>query len=376
MHNLLKKRIFPAILLVLVLLSPSCADKETKTVNENRTEQAVETEKVDQLWYYFYQESETENPLLKEVKTPDLVPKTEFKPWTEALRVSGLGLMYDPPLFLVNRAGILYLSDFYEFPQLKIKPEFYSKTAEGFYNTDAGCLIRLYTNTIFSTMIPLEETTAGILRYNNVNSELKALVYPENFKLEKIAQLSALEFKKKWFVSFKTEKNEKVHFNYFSFLSFDELLKGNYTKITQEEFINESSPLIKVSDKDGIEKILTLPQKNIKVDFFSKELKTKQTAFCSNSNEEYAGDFDITASICEFEPEKSGNILKAVLFSTGMFFYLDEETKEWKEKKLPNLPQGFIYTYFAIKNGIIICAWEEQQFFETGRAGLLVYKIR
>ena len=116
--------------------------------------------------------------------------------------------------------------------------------------------------------------------------------------------------------------------------------------------------------------------KNVKAEIFSEELKTKQVIFYRNSDTSYAGDFEITASVCEFTPENDQNTFKAVLLETGRLFYADPETQEWKETSLPALPEGFIYTYFVIGKDIIVSAWEEQRFFETGRSGLIVYKIR
>ena len=375
MHSLLKVRVFP-VLLASVLLFAACANKEAEPETVSPTEKTeAETEPVSTVWYYFTQDEKSETPCLKQTDSPEKAPKTDFLPWTEAVRVSGLGLMYDPPLFLVNKAGILPAFSIEAEPIIEIKSEFYTKTAEGFYRTDVGSLIRLYTNTIFSSILQ-DESPSSLLRYNSVNGELLSLIRPEHFKLKNISQISALEFNKKWFAALKTEQEGRVEFDYFSFSSFEELLKGNYSKINQEEFINASSPVTDFQDKDGIGKILKMTEKNIKAEMFSEDLKTKQIIFYRNSNTSYAGDFEITASVCEFSPENAQKSIKAVLLETGRLFFTDPETQEWKETSLPALPEGFIYTYFIIKNDIIISAWEEQRFFETGRSGLVVYKIR
>ncbi|TWI76973.1 hypothetical protein [Treponema putidum] len=370
MHSLSQKTIF-TVLSALALLFASCTNKSAEAENINKPEnQESPAIPITSAWYYFTQDETLEVPALKKINSPDEAPRTDFLPWTEAIRVSGLGLMYDPPLFLVNKAGILPAFTIDEEPKIEVKSEFYAKTADGFYKTDVGSLIRLYTNTIFSPVIQ-DESPSRLLRYNSVNGELLSLITPKTFNLENTSQLSALEFNKKWFTAFKTEKNDHVSFDYFSFFSFEELLKGNYFKISQEEFINASSPI--VSDEDGIDKILQQTQKNVKAEFFSEDLNTKQVIFYQNSKNSYKGDFEITASVCEFKAEDK---IKALLLETGELFYFEPQTQEWEELKLPKLPENFIYTYFIIKNGAIISAWEEQNFFETGRSGLLVYKIR
>ena len=364
------------MLLASVLLFAACANKEAEPEAVSSTEKTeAETELVSTVWYYFTQDEESETICLKQTDSPEKVPEQEFRPWTEAVRVSGLGLMYDPPLFLVNKAGILPAFSIEEEPKIEIKSEFYTKTAEGFYKTDIGSLIRLYTNTIFSPVLP-DEAPSSLLRYNSVNGELLSLINPQTFNLKNTSQLSALEFNKKWFAAFKTEQDDHVEFDYFSFSSFKELLNGNYSKINQEEFIDASSPVTVFQDKDGIGKILKMTEKNIKAEIFSEDLKTKQIIFYRNSNTSYAGDFEITASVCEFTPENASTPIKAVLLETGRLFYTYPETQEWKKSTLPPLPEGFIYTYFVIRKDIIISAWEEQRFFETGRSGLLIHKIR
>lgn len=364
------------MLLASVLLFASCANKEAEPETASSTEKAeAETKPISTVWYYFTQDEESESPCLKQTNSPEKVPEQGFRPWTEAVRVSGLGLMYDPPLFLVNKAGILPAFSIEEEPKIEIKNEFYTKTAEGFYKTDLGSLIRLYTNTIFSSILQ-DESPSSLLRYNSVNGDLLSLIRPEHFKLKNISQLSALEFNKKWFAAFKTEQDGRVEFDYFSFPSFEDLLKENFSVISQEEFINASSPVTLFRDESGIGKIFKMTEKNVKAEMFSDNLKTKQVIFYRNFNTSYAGDFEITASVCEFTPENAPPPLKAVLLETGRLFYTDPETQEWVETALPVLPEGFIYTYFVIRKDIIISAWEEQRFFETGRSGLIVYKIR
>ncbi|UTC67707.1 MULTISPECIES: hypothetical protein [unclassified Treponema] len=361
------------MLLASALLVAACANKEAEPEKADSAEKTeTESKPTGIAWYYFASDTASETPCIKKTDSPQSIPETAFKPWTEALRISGLGLMYDPPLFLVNKAGILHTFKIEEEPKLEIKAEFYPKTAEGFYKTGLGSLLRLYTNTVFSPVLPSESPSA-MLRYNSVNGELLSLINPENFNLENIAQLSALEFDEKWFAAFKTEQNEQVNFDYFSFSSFEELLKGNYSRINQEEFIKASTPAKTISGDEKIGKILKEAEKNVKLELFSKEAKTKKVIFYQNSNTEYTGDFEITASACDFGTQKP--VTKALLFGTGKLFYLDSQTNQWKETALPQLPQGFIYTYFVIQNGTIISGWEEQRFFETGRSGLLIYKM-
>lgn len=369
MHNSLQKKIF-AIFSALAILFVSCTNKSAEAENINKTEnQESPAVPITTVWYYFTQDQLSMDTVLVMTSSPEKVPANDFIPWTEAVRISGIGLMYDPPLFIVNKTGILPSFNLDESPKIEQRNEFHTKTADGFYKTDAGSLIRLYTNTIFSSVIP-SESPVSLLRYNAVNKELVSLISPENFKLDMKAQLSSLDFNKKWYAVFKTEKEDRVTFDYFSFLSFNELLKGSYNRISQEEFVNASAPLQTLKDKEGIDNILKKAEKSIKAEFFSENLKAKKNIFYSNSHN---GDFELTAYICELENKI---ISKAILFEDGNLFYFNSEMNQWINLNLPQLPEGFAYTYFSIQKGIITAAWEEQRFFEIGRSGILIHKIQ
>lgn len=42
-----------------------------------------------------------------------------------------------------------------------------------------------------------------------------------------------------------------------------------------------------------------------------------------------------------------------------------------KAYKLPPLSGGYRYTGFLVSGTVLLAAWEEQRFYETGRAGIL-----
>ncbi len=329
-------------------------------------------------WYYF-----TKDGNMIPAGYPALVPACEFVPWTEAVRVSGLSLMHKPPVFLVNKAGILFPFKSADGNEQSAEPYilkdkiFFKKTADGFYKTDLGQLIRLYTNTIFSSVDKSGEELL-LCRYNSVNNNFIPIVNFKNFNLEPEAQLVNLEYKEKWFASFKTEKYERVSFDYFSFKNFSELLKGDYVKISQDEFIKNTAPIevnsSKPKDADLHEisaLIINCGYKNIRADFFSPELKSKSVLsyIAKTSEGQDTEDSEITACACKFN---FFDTLYAVLLNTGKLSVFNEKEKTVQYFELPELPKNMIYTYFVIYDNILIAAWEEQVFFETGRAGVYV----
>ena len=62
----------------------------------------------------------------------------------------------------------------------------------------------------------------------------------------------------------------------------------------------------------------------------------------------------------------------AAPFADGSFYFRPAKSDaKVAHLQLPALSRGYVYTDFVIAGKKILAAWEEQRFFETGRAGLL-----
>ncbi len=322
--------------------------------------------------YYLF----SENGNLTEADSIESAPASPFTPWTEAVRVAGLAVMYEPPLFLVNKAGVLPACTIDLYPAVLKNKIAETKTADGFYKTELGLLVRFYKNTVFSA-VSADSDGFSLCRYNTVNNDFTPVISPADFKLEKEAQLVNLEFTNKWFASFKTEKNDRITFNYFSFNSFDDVLKDNYMQISQDEFIKSTVPIDLNSpqrENAGLTEIRNAltecEYKNIRAEFFSEALQSKIILIKQDSG--FENTEEITACICAFKNSSDLKITKAILFATGKMLFFNSESRQWFPYELPPLPENTVYTYFAIYENNIIAAWEEQRFFEVGKAGLTV----
>ena len=60
--------------------------------------------------------------------------------------------------------------------------------------------------------------------------------------------------------------------------------------------------------------------------------------------------------------------LAAILFADGTLYVHQEKVNIFK---LPELTNGYRYTGFILSDRLLLAAWEEQRFYETGRAGIL-----
>ena len=377
LHKTFAVGVFLFFLINLIFIF-SCSKTEQKA-GENDKTKAINEEKPCAAWYYFAADTADAVQILK-TESPFEIKPEKYRPWTEAVRISGLAVMYNPPLLLINKKGIIHGFTLDENPQTDINSFFAEKTAAGFYKTNAGNLIRFYNNSIFST-VPETEEQPCLCRYNIVSKEITPAVFPHHFGLKKDAQLTGLEFDEKWFAAFKTEKNEKVEFDYFSFSDMNNLINGNYTKIGQDEFIEHTKP-INVNSHKAETKVITEfaeilrreDDGNIQVELFSDNLKNKLLLIKTDNALEEQENKNTTACAAELTANNNGGISKAILFNTGKLFLKKDEI--WSMLQLPSLPENFSYTYFTIKDDIVLAGWEEQRFFEIGRAGFLQYKLQ
>ena len=384
LHKTAAPRVF--LFFLAVLLSVSACSKTEQKTNTDREAQTVieEKEKPGLLWYRF-----AETPAgggngkieIVQTESPFAAKAERFLPWTEAVRISGIAVMYDPPLLLINKTGVMAGFGFEEAPETETVPLFAEKTADGFYKTDSGNLIRFYNNSIFSAVTDTEEKPC-LCRYNLASKEFTPLIFPHHFGLKKKAQLAGLEFEDRWFASFKTEKNEQVEFDYFSFSGIESLLNGRYTKIDQEEFIARTAPVdvrstrAKAADlAEFTDILLNEKTENIQAEVFSDNLKSRILLIKTDGSEEaeIRENKNTAACAAEFGEKNGGGISKAILFNSGKLFF--KKNGNWDSLSLPELPHNFSYTYFIVKNGAVTAGWEEQRFFEVGQAGFLVYKL-
>ncbi len=357
----------------IIFFTSSCTNaKEEKIASE--TISTAQTEKTDEpaiQWYYFVPSDKFQ---ILPVNSITEVPKTEFKPWTEAETVVNFGLYYENPLILINKAGILSTKDFPDAEKLVTIPEFKDKTIAGFYKTNLGTMIRFYTNTVFSDIYDFD-TGFCLYRYNSIEKKITPVISAEHFNLKKIAQLTNLSFNKKWYASFKTEINNQIEFNYFEFASFSDILEKNYRTISQQEFIDRTNVkfLHKKTEKNSpfpeiTKKLLECEYDNLNIKIFAEELKDKLVFFKSDMDSTYKENCKITANTLEFSNSKDK--IKAILFNNGKLLY-SKNNQNWKVKELPALPENFVYTSFVIEKNKILAAWEEQNFFQIGKSGLL-----
>lgn len=318
-------------------------------------------------WYAFSQADEG-TFTVRRVASVQAVSDSTFRPWTEAVRVSGIGLMYKQPLVLVNRGGIFSIPQLTKADKevLVCEPFFAGRTARGLYDTDAGTLVVLHINTILSST-DTAPSRPFLCRYNPVSESCDSLLSAADIGIPPTAQCTALEHNgTMWYASFKREDAGQVFFTYTAFDSITALSKKQYTRISKETFQAAVSPSdIRRSELYAPAFLQSTP---VYVQIFEKgrAYRTRYKHAEGVEQEESAYGF-IT------KPHDTVRIESAVLFSDGHAYVKDG--LDYKHIPLPPLPQGFVYTHCLPYENTLVAAWEEQAFFKVGRSGLLVYPL-
>jgi hypothetical protein len=317
-------------------------------------------------WYYFSDAG------IHAAPNPADIPGRDFLPWTESIRVSDAASIDGKQSLLINKLGLMVGASGSEASTLKTDPLFKSNTAAGIYLTESGTALRFYRNSFFATdtAATADSATGTFLAfYDDATGSFTGAYTALDFGLDASCQCVALDrIGSMWYASFKNETAGKVDFTYLEFESFpqkkDSLpdLSGIH-KISSESFQKSVAPFTWSEAPAQLRSVLAgIPETTA----FS--LKTRSDTALSTQIYVKSGDgvpVDGTAIISEK--------LTAVLFADGNFRIQTESKPETVTSiKLPAMTAGYVYTYFTVSGNTLIAAWEEQRFFETGRAGILV----
>lgn len=331
-----------------------CACTSRTTDNDPVTENAVPG--TARPWYYLSEQG------IHAVASPDEIPPRPFVPWTEAVRVTDTAVLRDGPAFLINRLGIMTPGSEHLIPVLATDPSYFNgQTAAGFVLTGTHTAVHTYRNTFFAHMTTKAPDTY-LVRYEPLTTAYSQLSRISNLALPAGTQCSALDLvEERWYGAFKTEKDSRVEFQYRSF------------SVMPPEHDSDPAGMIPISAAEYRQAVTPRPL---------SELPEEILALLSRIPE------DISLSI-KLYPSKKGTTTTyvrgngdqyrngyalnngssaAVLFSDGTFYIRQTTTRIFK---LPALATGYRYTGFLISGNILLAAWEEQRFFETGRAGIL-----
>lgn len=367
----MKKFYIATVLVIFSLMIVGCKKKQPVV-----TEEPVQIQNANHTWYYFFNNS------FKQIDKLVNVPKQPQIPWTEAVRISSANNSFA----VVNRLGILSFNG----DKINLSTDinlFADRTAGNlvFYNETP--IYSVYKSSFFNDTI----TDAN---YKKNQSEHLFLIqfdkdanvsYPvlncQNITDEINSEITDFYWNgSDWFCSIKTITDAKNSFSYAKFHTSASLLdlspstaKG---KISIDEISVDSFRNAKQFHEyaSAPERVKSLLKGFANEKSFTVELKTES----GSSPRTFT---NTVASCTEKELLAKGIIApswSAVLFEDGTLFI--EGALPGKHilrngkpvaVRLPKLPAGFVYSDFVISGTTLYAAWEETEFYKTGRSGFL-----
>lgn len=353
----------------LCLLLSGCGKKSAQKDEVFQMEQKSS----DHRWFYFGEET------YAEVDLPQHSPIHSLKPWTESVRVcdgnvspAGKGIL------LVNHLGVLYF-EASDNPLLIQDYQLFSDSTAGNLVFDNGNpYFTLVKNSFFNKTNSKNKSQNHIIRLSEAQKLFFPVVAYNDLHIEYNGEVTGTYFDgSDWFSSVKSTQNDRVSFRYIKWNSLMDMA-------TIQPFSHSESITVAKTNESAYRNLVT-PQD------FSKAPPRLKLLLKSIPN-----DFNFLLTCRDFggtSPryydngvEDDGTAANAIIkdnwvcavFSDGTTYFcgaLDGFPLINQGKtvafRLPKLPPRYSYQSFIISGKYLVVAWEESDFYKTGRSGFL-----
>ena len=401
----MRKIIIPLLFCLSFCFSFSCK-KEQNAKEEGKKEESASLstspsllESKTKIFYFSHSTSKEKNAknksLIRPLSSIDKAPKCDLLPWVDSIRVSGMGFLEEKIFFIINKTGFMCFDDAsLDNFSLFTEPMFATFSAKGFYNTDIGFLLHSYKTKTFEYISndAYDDAKEGeelpiLSRYNPISKKMEAILFPHHFNLPSYASLNSLYYNDKYYASFKLDNGKDyVDFKYFSFNNVSDILNKAYKEASQDVFRKKVAPYKKNEEgfstlpKPLTQLINNIKEENLLIEYFDKNIRTPiKISIPSKKKDEKK---DETHAIA-FSHKIEGHVFCGILLNSGKLYIYDAQLNANAESDagvvktylLPKLPKNFVYTYFAMNKNFLFVAWEEEEFFECGRSGIITIPL-
>lgn len=371
-----------AFFLILI----SCAQKKSPEQISVATEEVVNLEKKNSTFEWFCL---TRNGFEK-IERPQKTPAIIKKPWTEALRISYMAQAAEdspldvdansaPKVFaLVNHLGVIALGA-NEIKVYKDETIFANRSAEKIVFMNGTPVVSVYKNSFFNEKISASEMFRPFLvQFAQDSGVFFPILTYENLALDERTQVNDFCWNgTQWFCSIKSSDENETKFEYLKFRPETTLLsispERNFISIeesSEDEFRAQRRPQ---KFSDAPERVKNLLN-NLPANFnFYAECKI---ASGPTPHEYLRG--KVSSGAMRKATVQISDTWIAALFEDGTTFlngalYGKKILNGGKPiaLRLPKLPSGYVYSDFGISGTQLFAAWEESEFYKTGRAGFI-----
>jgi hypothetical protein len=331
-----------------------------------------------------------------QVDAPQKAPAALKKPWTEALRVSCMGQSTEkspldisqggtPRIYaLTNRLGIIVMSQ----DAIKVfkDPQFFDeRTADKLVFMNGSPIYSVYRNSYFNEKISSRQPFRPFLIQFTADSGVyfPILTY-ENLSLPQNSEVNDFCWDgSQWFCSIKNYTQTETNFSYLKFRPETALLSISPEKnliAIQKSSEDEFRAIRRPKDFSAAPARVKNLLKGLPADFdFYAECKDAGGATARQFIHSKINDPN---SIARAVVQISGTWI-AALFEDGTLYlngalYANKILNKSKNLalRLPKMPEGYKYTDFGISGATLFAAWEQTDFYETGRAGFLQVDLK
>jgi hypothetical protein len=389
--------IFFALLFIYIAIAPfSCKKNDT----EDDGGFSIATIRIDapdtHTWYYLTKDG------YSETTHPSQAPRAVSKLWTDAARLSSAAQKNGNAFFTVNTKGLLVVDEAGNLSLKKDLKLFPEKTAGNLVMAGDNPVFHLYENTVLELEADPESVNTERLAdipflamYNTDNGTFFPGPDRNSFKFPESAEVTQVYFDgNELYLSVKNSMEKRNDFSYYKMkmpLQLADFILAARNKSTSSFNLEEI-------DEDTFEAMLTpqpfenAPERLKKLldvipsDFpFSVTLsgaavenETPRT-WINNDSPEALLETGIPTQTANAMLEKD---YVMALFPDGTGYFAGCLPGKYILNKgkpfcfiLPQLPSGFKYGVFAISGTTMTAAWEENAFYETGRAGFIVIDL-
>ncbi len=378
------------VLLCVAILAIFSSCSNSKTIEQQYTKllQDCNSGRVtSHRWFYFTESG------FKETDIPHNAPVVDFKPWTEAIRITSSNNCENTSYFTVNKLGILEAPETFGLQKdgiasktilVKNSGVFSKSTVGDVFFLDDAILVSFFSNKLFSDnevdSIVLSEDDVVIAQYNESKREIEPLITKKDLAKTNSIDFNDTEIREIFY------KDSLLHI----------LLKSSFTAQTDFSSINvlfgiplnddtSEIPVQVQNQSVALYRSITTPRDYNRLPQKMKDLLAPipHDVFY---NVEFLGNDNVSIQYQKgVYSEKSINgyiqtfdYCSIALFEDGTFLFAGKlpsqkvlNNGESVGFTLPKLEDGFVYSNMSLSGSTLIVGWEEKAFYKTGRSGFL-----
>lgn len=362
-------------LLCAPFLLLSCARKDEAPAHETMQ---LPQKSGDHKWFYFGDGS------YSEVDLPQRSPILSLKPWTESVRICDGNVSLDgKAILLVNHLGALYFDET-DNPVLIQDYQLFSDSTAGNLVFEGNVpYFTLVKNSFFNKAASGGSDQSHIIRLSTAQRMFFPVVTYGDLRIERSGEVTGTYFDGiDWVSSVKSTKDDKVSFHYIKWKSLVDL--ASVQPFSQSQTGSSSLSISEISES-GYRSLVTpedfskAPErlrtllKSIPRDFgfllTCRDFGGSSPRYFSNGTDD--GDGAVANAVIKDNWVCSVFADGTTYFSGSLDGFPLIDNGKTVAFRLPKLPPRYSYHSFAISGKYLVVAWEESDFYKTGRSGFL-----